>query len=285
MPPERADRTARALHRQRTALLQRIERGLDLPMAALGFVWLALLAVDLIWGLSPLLQTLNNAIWILFVLNFALEFTIAPKKATYLRSNWLTALSLAAPALRMLRIVRIARALRAARMARGFRLLRIVSSVNRGLGALGRHMTRRGIGYVAAISLVVMLAGSAGIYAFENPAAGGTMKDYGTALWWTAMMMTTMGSEYWPRTPEGRLLCLLLAVYAFAVFGYLTATLASFFIGRDAAREAAPAERTAQQIKALAAEVSALRDELRRLTTPAPSAVTRPDESNSGARQ
>ncbi len=43
-----------------------------------------------------------------------------------------------------------------------------------------------------------------------------------------------MGSDYWPRTPEGRILCLLLALYAFAVFGYVTATLASYFIGRDA---------------------------------------------------
>ncbi len=40
------------------------------------------------------------------------------------------------------------------------------------------------------------------------------------------MIMTTMGS--WPQTPEGRVLCLLLAVYAFAVFGYVTAMLAAF---------------------------------------------------------
>lgn len=33
------------------------------------------------------------------------------------------------------------------------------------------------------------------------------------------MLLTTMGSEYWPQTAEGRILCLLLSVYAFAVFG------------------------------------------------------------------
>ncbi len=46
--------------------------------------------------------------------------------------------------------------------------------------------------------------------------------------------MTTMGSDYSPKTPEGRVLCFFLALYAFAVFGYVTATLATFFIGRDA---------------------------------------------------
>ena len=48
------------------------------------------------------------------------------------------------------------------------------------------------------------------------------------------MILTTMGSEYWPRTFEGRLLCIMLALYAFAVFGYVTATIATYFIGRDA---------------------------------------------------
>ena len=51
------------------------------------------------------------------------------------------------------------------------------------------------------------------------------------------MLLTTMGSEYWPRTPEGRFVCLLLSIYAFAVFGYITATLASFFIGSDSVGE------------------------------------------------
>ena len=44
----------------------------------------------------------------------------------------------------------------------------------------------------------------------------------------------TMGSDYFPKTPEGRMLCFLLAVYAFAIFGYLTATLATFFVSQDA---------------------------------------------------
>ena len=49
------------------------------------------------------------------------------------------------------------------------------------------------------------------------------------------MIMTTMGSAYWPQTGEGRVLCVILALYAFAVFGYLTASLASYFVDRDAA--------------------------------------------------
>ena len=48
--------------------------------------------------------------------------------------------------------------------------------------------------------------------------------------------MTTMGSDYFPQTAEGRVLCFILAIYAFAVFGYVTATLATFFVGRQSRR-------------------------------------------------
>jgi voltage-gated potassium channel len=53
------------------------------------------------------------------------------------------------------------------------------------------------------------------------------------------MLLTTMGSDYWPRTPEGRVLCLLLALYAFAVFGYMTAAIAAYFVGKDKAADLA----------------------------------------------
>ena len=48
------------------------------------------------------------------------------------------------------------------------------------------------------------------------------------------MLLTSIGSEYWPRTAEGRLLCFLLSLYGLGVFGYITASFASFFLGRDA---------------------------------------------------
>ena len=43
-------------------------------------------------------------------------------------------------------------------------------------------------------------------------AAGGGLKSYSDALWWTCMLLTSIGSEYWPHTAEGRLLCILLAI-------------------------------------------------------------------------
>ena len=106
--------------------------------------------------------------------------------------------------------------------------------------------------------LLATLAGAAGIYAFEDR---GDMPTYADALWWTAMLMTTMGSELWPQTGEGRVLCLALSLYAFAVFGYTTATIATFFVGRDA-DDSKAAIAGASDLRAIRAELQALRREL-----------------------
>jgi voltage-gated potassium channel len=78
------------------------------------------------------------------------------------------------------------------------------------------------------------------------------------------MIMLTLGSNTWPVTAEGRLLCVLLSLYAFTVLGYLTATLASMFIGSDASGQAGAAEP--QDVADIKAELATLRLELQTLT-------------------
>ncbi|MBW4498927.1 MAG: ion transporter [Scytonema hyalinum WJT4-NPBG1] len=252
------------LERERSEVLQQLEDWLETPMVVLGFAWLALFMIELIWGLNPLLQAVSTTIWIIFIFDFLLKIAVAPHKISYIKSNWLTAFSLMLPALRTFRILLLVRALRTARAVRGLRLLGVMTRTNRGMRALGASINRRGFGYVVALTAIVTLVGSAGMYAFENEVADGSLNNYSTALWWTAMLITTMGSEYWPKTPEGRVLCFLLALYAFAVFGYVTATLATFFIGRDADDDNAELAG-AKSIEALHTEIAALREEIQQL--------------------
>lgn len=243
-------------------MLLRLQHWLEVPMLVLGGVWLVLLLVELTRGLTPVAQNAATAIWIIFIADFVLRFTVAPRKGRFLRANWLTAASLVLPALRVLRVFALARAIRVARLARGLRLVKVVGSLNRGMRTLDRVLSRRGFGYVVALTVVVALVGAAGIYAFEREAAGGAMDGYSDALWWTGMLLTTLGSEYWPRTAEGRMLTLLLSVYAVSVFGYIAATLASYFVERDA-QESPRGVAGQASVDALRAEIAALRDELR----------------------
>lgn len=230
------------LRRERWKLTAQLVRTLEKPMLVLSGLWSLLLVLEFTRGLSPWLQSVSDAIWIAFMGQFFVEFLAAPSKRVYLRKQWITALSLALPAFRLLRIARIARIARIGRLARatrGFRLARLLGTINRGMRSLTTGFRGRGVGYVILLSLFVAVTGAAGMYRFELDTGAQTgFPDYGTALWWTAMLLTTMGSDYWPQTPEGRLLCLFLALYAFAVFGYVTAAIAAYFVGIDKGRTA-----------------------------------------------
>jgi voltage-gated potassium channel len=247
--------------KERKKLLTRIEHLFEGPLIVLGFIWLLLLVIELVFEPSPLLERISIVIWIIFIVDFLLKFFLAPSKRKYLRINILTLISLVVPAFR---IVRIFRVLRILRFSRSLRLVKIIASINRSIKALAATMERRAFGYVLLLTTIVVFAGAAGMYAFERDVVDGGLHDYGTALWWTTMIMTTLGSEYWPRTPEGRVLCIILSLFAFAVFGYITATIATFFLGRDAENKNAEIAGAAQ-IQLLQKEIAEMKEMLKEL--------------------
>ncbi len=232
------------------------------PLDLLAFVWLVLLIVELIGGADARLERLVFGIWAIFIADFVLDIVIAPDRLGYLRRNWLTVLALLLPALRVFRALRALRVLRAARSVRSIGLLRVLTSMNRGMAALARTFGRRKLGFVIALTAAVVMVGAAGMAFLEGPvalreagAAGPGLESYGEALWWAAMLLTTIGSEYWPVTAEGRILAWLLSVYGVAIFGYITAAIASHFIDSDRGE----ARRGDAPVAALVAEVAALR--------------------------
>ena len=228
-PPAAASRSERA------SILARLEDWLERPMIGLGLAWLLLLVVELAWGLTARLQLVVSAIWGIFIADFLLRLWLAERRVPYLRRNWLTIIALAVPALRVLRIGRLAMVFRSARAARGIMFTRVVTTMNRARRNVHTALARRhGFGYVLGLTLVVALVGAAGMLAFERGAAR-EFEGYLHALWWTAMLLSTMGSEHWPLTAEGRSLTLILSIYGFAIFGYITATIASWLVGRDQA--------------------------------------------------
>jgi voltage-gated potassium channel len=250
---------------ERVSTLAQFEHWIERPMQILGFIWLGLLIIEFTRGRSTIVAVLSTIIWVVFIVDFALRMILAPDKSDYLKHNWLIAISLVVPALRVFSIFGALRFLRAARVARSFSLVRVVGSVNRGMGALSRSMGRRGLGYVLVLSALVTFSGAAGMYFFEKGVPNSGVGNYGSALWWTAMIMTTLGSSYWPQSGEGRVLCLLLAFYAFTVWGYVTASLASFFIGRDADADEAEIPRR-KEFDMLRDELAGLRSDIRALT-------------------
>ncbi|MEZ4599636.1 MAG: ion transporter [Syntrophotaleaceae bacterium] len=233
-------------------------------MAVLGFLWMALLILELVYGLNPVMTGVFNVIWGIFILDFLVELFLAKDKLAYLKANLLVAVSLAIPAIRILRIFPALRLLRMAPVVRGIRMARLLTSFSRSMRALSATIRRRGFAYVAMITVIAAFLGAAGMYAFET---GEGVRDgftsYWDALWWTAMLLTTIGSQYWPVTPEGRILALILSIYGVSVLGYIAAVLASYFIGQDAEKSVQP-----EDIRRIEERIGTLREDILQMQVP-----------------
>ena len=257
--PDLADQ--QAVREERWRLLQTIDRMLNGPLIVLSFVWLGILVTEFAGGSDSRLDALFYAIWAVFIAEAVIELLIAPDRADYLRANWLKVVALVVPALRVLRVVSALRFLRAARAVRSAGLIRLLTSLNRGMGALSRTLERTRFGYVVALTVLVIVVGAAGMLFFERSSDGlqsEGLTTYGDALWWTAMVMTTVGTDYFPVSAEGRLLAWALSVFAIGVFGYVTATLASHFLGLTTDGSNRRDETLARELALLRAEVAAL---------------------------
>ena len=221
------DRTGKE---ERYELLNRVSNALDGPMAVLALIWVLVLLIQIVPGVPDRwrggVAQLDLVIWAAFVIQFVLEFVIAPDKLGYLRTHWLIALSVAVPFFRVLRLVQVFRALR------GLSLLRMILGVNRATRAAASIFGAHGLEYLLSVVVIVSLSGGTAVYFFERDVPTADIRTFGDAIWWASTIVTTINVSLEPVTWEGRVIGLLLRVFGLAVFGYVTASFASYFVGK-----------------------------------------------------
>ncbi len=249
---------------ERFELLYHLSSLLEPAMVGLGLVFLVLLFMD--FASVPLtvlgedrLGDVLQWIWGIFLVDFLLRFVIAPEKIPFLKTNWLGALSLALPFLRPLRVFRV---FRIARVIRGASLVRLIGGINRGIRVLRRITRGRQFAFVGGLTLVVVVAGAVGVRYFDRDYADSPVRTFGDALWWSSALVTTMNSELYVVSTESRVIALLQRLYALSVFGYITASIASYLIGSDASAQGESTKEAALQdeVRALRRELAALRE-------------------------
>ncbi len=241
--PEDQPRKLRDAPELREKLRERLDRYLDLPLALVSILLVLIAVIELSGELTGpwrgRLAVLGWVLWGLFFAEFAVKFALAPNKRAYLKSHPLDILVLLVPFLRFLRLLQVLRATRA------FPVFRLLVFGGRGSGAVVTLLRRRRLGQLGLISVLVILIGAAAGYALEAGAPGGTIKDFGDALWWSAALVTTVGSELYPVTTGGRLLGFFLMLYALGIFSYFIASIASILVGLDA--QQAPEQPAAEK--------------------------------------
>ncbi|MBA3415694.1 MAG: two pore domain potassium channel family protein, partial [Chloroflexia bacterium] len=188
---------------------------------------------------------------------------ITPDRLPWIRANWALVLSLLVPFLRPLRSLHALSAIGTLRAAQ------LVAGSNRGLRSLQRVVRGRSALYLSLLTLLVIVAGAGLTLVVERGAPGSDLATFGDALWWSATLVTTVNSSLDPVTVGGRVVAWLMRVYAVAVFGYLTASIARYLV--DQVGSAPPA--------AVAASVTT---DAAAVATDAETALTLPAASTEG---
>ncbi len=205
-------------------------------MAWLGVVFALLVGYELAAEPSGARETVvfvaGWVIWAAFAFEFFARLRLAPAKLRFLRRNWLQALGLLIPTLRVLRFVRLVR------LGRALPAARAISASYRTLGS-ARRIARSRLGYLAAITAAVVVAVAEIAYVFERDEPDGIFGSFGAALFWAASAVLGQQADPVPQSAGARVVMLGGFVMGLTVVALLAATLGAWFVGseRELARQ------------------------------------------------
>lgn len=226
------------MNRRRQEALERFERATELPLLILALAMIPLLLVPLMVHLGEAAEDAVLAaewfIWAAFAVEYVVRLSLSEKRWRFVRQHWPDLLIILLPFLRPLRVLRSARAMRLLRLGR------LAAFVGKGTRDGRRLLVRHGLHYAVLVTLFVMV-GAAGLVQAVEEGGGGDIDSFGDALWWSVTTVTTVGyGDMFPVTPAGRGIAAALMVTGIALFGVLTANIATFFIEHQEGDESDP---------------------------------------------
>ncbi len=233
--------------------LSKWERITEWPMTALALIFVFAYSWEVIVRTHmALCDNVINIIWVLFIIDYVISISLARNKKAWFKNNLIMLLSIVLPMFRPLRLLR---------------LVAVLNVLNRtsGMAVRGRITM-----YVCGSAVLLIFIGSLAVLDVEQFAPGATITDFGKALWWTFVTVTTVGyGDLSPVTWQGKCIAVGLMITGIALIGVVTATLASWIVDRVDNETSKRAKENDDEIKQLqdsiaqlSGTVAELRDEL-----------------------
>src|SRR5271166_2389114 len=150
---------------------------------------------------------------------------------------------------------------------RPLRLLRLVVLVGVLQKAFGDAFRGRVVVFTASTAILLVYASSLAVLQAERSSPHGRIKSFGDAVWWSITTITTVGyGDYYPVTPMGRVVAVLLMVGGISLIGMITATVATWIVQRVAQEDMSQQAATTAHIEELRSQLVRLSSQLVRLT-------------------
>src|SRR5271166_4156799 len=186
--------------------LQQWENRAEWPLAAIAVIFLAAYSVQVLaqprGHVSRLLDMLMYALYAAFAVDYVARLALAERRLPWFFRHLLDLAIIALPFLRPLR------------------LLRLVVLVGVLQKAFGDAFRGRVVVFTASTAVLLVYASSLAVLQAERSSPHGRIKSFGDAVWWSITTITTVGyGDYYPVTPMGRVVAVLLMVGGISLIG------------------------------------------------------------------
>jgi voltage-gated potassium channel len=225
----------------------RFAKVVELPLTILALLWLPVLVLPYIVHLSPTVtdtfEAIDLFVWAAFVLEYLTKLYLSPSRRGFFTHHLLDLAVIAVPMFRPLRAARLLRLLNLGRVGI------VLANALRRTKALFTH---RGLHFVLLAVLAIIFACSALVLSFEAHAKGSNIHNFGDALWWAVVTVTTVGyGDKFPVSAGGRGVAMVLMFVGIGLIGVLTATVASYFVEQSADEDRADLVQRLDRMEAM----------------------------------
>lgn len=173
--------------------------------------------------IDKVLRYIDNAICLIFLIDFVIRFRKAENKTEFMKWGWIDLIA-SIPTFdfmingRWLRLVRL------------IRLIRVFRSTKHITNHLFKNKIKGTLTSVSLIAILVLLFSAIAILQVETD-PNSNIKTAEDAFWWAYVTITTVGyGDKFPVTTEGRIIAAVLMTVGVGLFGTFTAFVSAWFV-------------------------------------------------------
>ena len=160
-------------------------------------------------------EGIMNVIWVLFVVDYVVSLILSDNRQFWFFRHLFDLATVVLPMLRPLRLLRL------------FMVLKVLNRTS-GMALRGRIAI-----YVVGAVAMMIYVGALTVYDVEQYSPDRQIDDFGDAVWWAFVTVTTVGyGDYAPVTWQGRLVAAALMLGGITLIGVVSAMVASWIMER-----------------------------------------------------